>query len=79
MTDNIDQRVRALLADVLGVEPQRVAGDGTLLLDDLGMDSLDAIELVMAAESEFSIELDDDRALEVTTVGEAIELVRSAL
>jgi len=79
MTDNIDQRVRALLAEHLGLEPSRVEDDATSLEDDLGADSLDCVEICMAMEDEFEIEIPDDAAREVATVGDVIRVVREAL
>ena len=79
MTDNIDQRVRALLAEHLGLEPSRVEDDATSLEDDLGADSLDCVEICMAMEDEFEIEIPYDAAREVATVGDVIRVVREAL
>lgn len=79
MTDDIDSRVRALLAEHLGVEPSRVEDDATSLQDDLGADSLDCVEVCMAMEDEFEIEIPDDAAREVATVGDVIKVVREAL
>lgn len=79
MTDDIATRVRALLAEHLGVEPSRVEDDATSLEDDLGADSLDCVEVCMAMENEFEIEIPDDAAREVATVGDVIQVVREAL
>ncbi len=70
-------RIRAVIADVLGVSPEHVAGDG-VDLDDLGVDSLDAIELIMALENEFQVELLDEDVEDLTTVGELVALVQEA-
>ena len=79
MTDDIDSRVRVLLCWHLGVEPSRVEDDATSLQDDLGADSLDCVEVCMAMEDEFEIEIPDDAAREVATVGDVIQVVREAL
>lgn len=79
MSDDIDSRVRALLAEHLGIEPSRVEDDATSFWDDLGADSLDCVEICMVMEDEFGIEIHDDAAREVATVGDVIRLVREAL
>ena len=79
MTDDIDSRVRALLSEHLGVDPSSVADDATSLQGDLGADSLDCVEVCMAMEDEFSVEIPDVEVREVETVGDVIRLVREAL
>lgn len=79
MTDDIAQRVRALLARHLGVEPSRVEDDATSFWDDLGADSLDCVEICMAMEDAFEIEIPDREMREVATVGDVIQVVREAL
>lgn len=79
MTDDIAKRVRALLAEHLGVETSGVEDDATSLEDDLGADSLDCVEVCMAMEDEFSVEIPDVEVREVETVGDVIRLVREAL
>jgi acyl carrier protein len=72
----VADRVRRLLAKVLSVDEKHLADSQTLLQDDLGMDSLDAVELWMAAEEEFGIEIDDEHGpWEPKTVRDAIEFV----
>jgi acyl carrier protein len=81
MTVTADQivadRVRRLLAKTLDVDEKHVTDGSTLLQDDLGMDSLDAVEVWMAAEDEFGIEIDDEHdPWNPKTVQDAIEFVQ---
>lgn len=62
-------RLRNIIADQLGIETDRIVPEARLV-DDLGADSLDLVELVMAIEEEFDIEVDDDKAEKLTTVQE---------
>lgn len=63
--------VRAIIAEQLGVKVEEVT-DNASFVDDLGADSLDTVELVMALEEKFGIEIPDEDAEKMTTVGEAI-------
>ncbi len=65
-------RVREIIAQELGVEEEKVTDDASFV-DDLGADSLDTVELVMAFEEEFGIEIADDDAERMQTVGQAIK------
>jgi acyl carrier protein len=65
-------RVKEIIASELGVEIEKVT-DGAHFVDDLGADSLDTVELVMAFEEEFGIEIPDEDAEGMQTVGDAIE------
>lgn len=67
-------RTRRILREVLGVDAERLTDDADLI-NDLGADSLDAIELLIEAEDEFGIEVTDDEAEACTTVGDWIKLV----
>lgn len=76
--NNTDQRVIQIIAEQLGVEESEVTPDKSIN-DDLGADSLDSVELVMALEEEFGIEVPDDDAAKLTTVGAAIAYVNKHL
>lgn len=77
MTD-IAERITLIIADHLGVAPQRVTSTAEIF-EDLGGDSLDRVELVMAFEDEFKVAIGDQDARAVVTVGDAIALVERAL
>lgn len=64
--------VKAIIAEQLGVKVEEVT-DAASFVDDLGADSLDTVELVMALEEKFSVEIPDEDAEKMTTVGEAIK------
>ena len=68
----LEDRVRDLIVDQLGVSPDEVTKEASFI-DDLGADSLDTVELIMAFEEEFGIEIPDEDAEKMSTVGEAIE------
>jgi acyl carrier protein len=67
-------RVKKIVVEHLGVEPEKVI-DSANFIDDLGADSLDTVELVMAFEEEFSVEITDDAAETIRTVGDAISFL----
>lgn len=71
---DVGQKVKAIIAEQLGVKPEEVI-DGASFVDDLGADSLDTVELVMALEEEFGIEIPDEDAEKMTNVGEAVRYV----
>lgn len=73
--DTIEERVKRVIAEQLGVAEVDVKPEASFA-DDLGADSLDEIELVMAIEDEFAIEISDDDAEKVRTVKQAIEYVK---
>ncbi len=66
------EEVKAIIAEQLGVKVEEVT-DSASFVDDLGADSLDTVELVMALEEKFSVEIPDEDAEKMTTVGEAIK------
>ena len=74
MASQIEQKVRDIIVEQLGVDPEQVTHEASFV-DDLGADSLDTVELVMALEEEFDLEIPDEEAEKITTVGEAIEYV----
>ncbi len=74
--DNVEQRVRKIIAEQLGVNEAEIKNPSSFV-DDLGADSLDTVELVMAFEEEFGIEIPDDDAEKITRVKEAIEYIES--
>jgi acyl carrier protein len=73
MSDTAD-RVKKIVVEHLGVEEDKVTPDASFI-DDLGADSLDIVELVMAFEEEFGVEIPDDAAEKITTVRDAIEYI----
>ena len=74
--DNIEQRVRKIIAEQLGVNEAEIKNESSFV-DDLGADSLDTVELVMAFEEEFGIEIPDEDAEKITRVKEAVEYIES--
>ncbi|KPK41725.1 MAG: acyl carrier protein [Omnitrophica WOR_2 bacterium SM23_29] len=70
----VADKVRSIIAEQLGVKLEEVTPQATFI-DDLGADSLDTVELVMALEEEFKIEIPDEDAEKMTTVGEAIKYI----
>jgi acyl carrier protein len=76
--DNIEQRVKKIVAEQLGVNEADIKIDSSFV-DDLGADSLDTVELVMALEEEFECEIPDEDAEKITTVQQAIDYVNSNL
>jgi acyl carrier protein len=69
-------RVKKIVIEHLGVEAEKVTEDASFI-DDLGADSLDRVELVMAFEEEFSIEIPDEAAERIETVGDAVTFIES--
>ena len=75
---NIEERVKKIIVEQLGVDEAEVKNEASFV-DDLGADSLDTVELVMALEEEFDTEIPDEEAEKITTVQAAIDYVNSAL
>ena len=74
---SIEERVRKIVVDQLGVKEEEVTLDASFI-DDLGADSLDTVELVMALEEEFETEIPDDKAETITTVQQAVDYINAA-
>jgi acyl carrier protein len=74
--DNIEQRVKKIVAEQLGVNEAEIKNESSFV-DDLGADSLDTVELVMALEDEFETEIPDEEAEKITTVQQAVDYINS--
>ncbi len=72
----VEERVKKIVVEQLGVKPEEVTNDASLV-DDLGADSLDTVELVMALEEEFNTEIPDQKAEEITTIQQAIDYIKA--
>ncbi|MEW9899298.1 acyl carrier protein [Chitinivorax sp. PXF-14] len=72
--ENIEQRVKKIVAEQLGVNEAEVKNESSFV-DDLGADSLDTVELVMALEEEFNLEIPDEEAEKISTVQHAIDYI----
>ncbi|MBU0599687.1 acyl carrier protein [bacterium] len=70
--NDLGARIKEIIAEQLGVNKEEVV-ESASFVDDLGADSLDTVELVMAFEEEFNVEISDEQAEKITTVGEAIK------
>ena len=73
---SLEDRVKKVVEEQLSVNPDQINEDASFI-DDLGADSLDTVELVMALEEEFGVEIPDEEAEKITKVGEAIEYVKN--
>lgn len=71
----VDEKVKEIIVEQLGVDPAQVTPEASFV-NDLGADSLDTVELVMALEEEFNLEIPDEEAEKITTVGQAIEYIK---
>lgn len=71
---SIEEKIKSIIADQLGVKKEEITPQSSFI-DDLGADSLDTVELVMALEDEFSIEIPDEEAEKMTTVGQVIKYI----
>lgn len=72
---SLEERVKEIIVEQLGVEASQVT-ERAKFVEDLGADSLDTVELVMALEEEFSLEIPDEDAEKITSVGDAIEYIK---
>jgi acyl carrier protein len=73
---SIEERVKQIIVEQLGVNESEVKPEAKFV-DDLGADSLDLVELVMALEEEYNMEISDEDAEKILTVGDAIEYIRT--
>lgn len=76
MATSIDEKVREIIMEQLGVGADEVKPEASFI-EDLGADSLDTVELVMALEEEFDMEIPDEEAEKITTVGQATEYIKA--
>ena len=74
---NVEEKVKDIIVEELGVEREKLTSDASFM-EDLGADSLDTVELVMAFEEEFGIEIPDDAAESIVTVGDAVKYIDKA-
>ena len=72
------EKLQEIIAEVLNVDPEEITMD-TTFVDDLGADSLDVFQIIMGIEEEFDIEIPAEKAEKITTVEEAVELIKAAL
>ncbi|MCV2500004.1 MAG: acyl carrier protein [Candidatus Lightella neohaematopini] len=74
--NNVEERVKNIIAEQLSIKKEDIINSSSFV-DDLGADSLDTVELVMALEEEFNIEIPDEEAEKITTVQAAIDFIQS--
>ena len=72
---DVEQRVKKVVAQVLKIDPARIKSESRFV-EDLGAESIQSIELIAAFEEEFDIEMDDEQAIEVKTVGSAVKFIQ---
>ena len=75
MSEDLSEKVKAIIAEKLGVDPAKVVDDARFI-DDLGADSLDTVELVMGLEETFGVEISDEEGANILTVKQAIDFVK---
>ena len=75
MADTAETKVKEIIINELGVDPEKVTGEASFV-EDLGADSLDTVELVMAFEEEFGVDIPDEDAEQMRTVGDAISYLK---
>ena len=74
---NVSEKVKAIIVDKLGVDESEVTSEASFT-NDLGADSLDTVELIMEFEKEFDIQIPDDKAEAISTVGDAVSFIEEA-
>lgn len=72
------EKLKKIIAEVLSVDPDEITPE-TTFMDDLGADSLDVFQIIMGLEEEFDIEIPAEMAEKITTVGEAVELIKNEI
>jgi len=77
-TENVEERVKDIIVEELGVEREKLTTEASFM-EDLGADSLDTVELVMAFEKEFDIDIPDEEAEKLRTVGDALQYLHEKL
>jgi len=75
---NVDEKVKDIISEQLGVKKEEIKPESSFI-DDLGADSLDTVEVVMALEEEFGIEIPDEDAEKITTVGQSVKYIEDKL
>tara|TARA_B100000315_G_scaffold250468_1_gene283345 strand:- start:767 stop:1012 length:246 start_codon:yes stop_codon:yes gene_type:complete len=75
---SVDEKVKDIISEQLGVKKEEIKPESSFI-DDLGADSLDTVEVVMALEEEFGIEIPDEDAEKITTVGEAAKYIETKI
>ena len=78
MADNVEDKVKDIIVEELGVEREKLTGEASFM-EDLGADSLDTVELVMAFEKEFDIDIPDEDAEKLRTVGDAMKYLHEKI
>lgn len=72
------EKLKEIIAEVLSIDPDEISMD-TTFIEDLGADSLDVFQIIMALEDEFDIEIPNEAAESIVTVGDAVEQIRNAV
>ena len=78
MADNAEAKVKEIIINELGVDPEKVTSEASFV-EDLGADSLDTVELVMAFEEEFGVDIPDEDAEQMRTVGDAVKYLKAQM
>ncbi|HET9515168.1 MAG TPA: acyl carrier protein [Gemmatimonadales bacterium] len=78
MSTNVEERVKDIIVEELGVEREKLTAEASFM-EDLGADSLDTVELVMAFEKEFDIDIPDEEAEKLRTVGDALKYLHEKM